>query len=83
MAGVPPRKSSGGSWSAGRRGRVVVTKVGLEWRKGGDVVRNATRERIMKEKYREAALRAVPVARASRGVASVGRSGYTDDRHRC
>jgi aryl-alcohol dehydrogenase-like predicted oxidoreductase len=120
MASVAPRRSSGGSWSAGRRGRVVLaTKVGLEWRDGGDVVRNATRERIMKEiaaslrrlrtdhidiqqvywldplvpvdetaealyaLYREAALRAVRVACASRGVASVGRSGYRDDRHRC
>ncbi len=34
----------------GRRDRLVIaTKVGLEWRSAGDVVRNASRERIMKE----------------------------------
>jgi len=34
----------------GHRDRVVIaTKVGLEWRPGGDVVRNASRARIMKE----------------------------------
>jgi aryl-alcohol dehydrogenase-like predicted oxidoreductase len=34
----------------GRRDRVVIaTKVGLEWRPGGDVVRNAGRARIMTE----------------------------------
>jgi aryl-alcohol dehydrogenase-like predicted oxidoreductase len=34
----------------GHRDRVVVaTKVGLEWRRGGDVVRNASRERITNE----------------------------------
>jgi len=34
----------------GRRDRVVIaTKVGLEWRHGGDVVRNTSRRRIMNE----------------------------------
>ena len=34
----------------GRRERVILaTKVGLEWRSGGDVVRNASRGRIMRE----------------------------------
>jgi aryl-alcohol dehydrogenase-like predicted oxidoreductase len=34
----------------GRRDRVVIaTKVGLEWRDGGDVVRNASRQRILEE----------------------------------
>jgi aryl-alcohol dehydrogenase-like predicted oxidoreductase len=34
----------------GHRDRVVIaTKVGLEWRRGGDVVRNAGRARIMQE----------------------------------
>jgi len=34
----------------GRRDRIVIaTKVGLEWRREGDVVRNAGRERIMQE----------------------------------
>src|SRR5262249_46832895 len=34
----------------GHRDRVVVaTKVGLEWRRGGDVVRNASRARITQE----------------------------------
>ena len=34
----------------GHRDRVVIaTKVGLEWRSAGDVVRNASRDRILKE----------------------------------
>src|SRR5438552_11786904 len=34
----------------GRRNRVVLaTKVGVEWRRTGDVVRNASRARIMRE----------------------------------